>query len=154
MQKYRVAKEGRALTRAEARNHQPIHAHVVRPRPLPRPVRPGEARRVSERMFFIFLSSIASTMWRQLMYLSWLHSTWSSKVVLTFPPYYACISGSLWFIEIIINPISLILSTRFERHISSSMYQSTVNVSFSIETDRLNIYLERLARLIHNYTID
>jgi hypothetical protein len=62
----------------------------------PRPVRRASA------WVSLFLSSMTSTRWRQLNYLSWRHSTWCSKVVLKLPPYYACVSGSLGFIGIII----------------------------------------------------
>jgi hypothetical protein len=65
MQKYRAAKWGHTPARAEARNRRIIHAHVVHPHPFP--VSPGE---VSKRAcgFSLFLSTMASTRWRQVNY--------------------------------------------------------------------------------------
>jgi hypothetical protein len=86
----------------EITNHsRACHAPApIAPPHWPDPVRRGES--ACARGFSLFLSSKASTKWRQLNYLSWPHSTWSSKVVLKFPPYHACVSGTLGFIGIII----------------------------------------------------
>jgi hypothetical protein len=56
MQKYQVSKGSPAPKRSKARNHQTIHTHVMRPRPLPHLACPNPARQASARVSSPFYS--------------------------------------------------------------------------------------------------